>query len=53
VPVVQDHKAVTKYPTKRNGEGEYVRDTSECRACRDARRVVRKAEKEAAKATAA
>jgi transposase-like protein len=47
-PSCKDTKPVTKYPTKRNGDGEYVRDTSECRACRDARRVARKAEKEAA-----
>lgn len=40
---------ITKYPTKRNAEGEYVRDTTECRSCRDARRVVRKTERQAAK----
>jgi hypothetical protein len=52
-PSCKTTKSVTKYPTKRNAEGEYERDLAECRECRDARRATRKAEREAAKATAA
>jgi hypothetical protein len=52
-PSCKTTKPVTKYPTKRNAEGEYERDLAECRECRDARRAARKAEKDAAKATAA
>jgi hypothetical protein len=52
-PSCKATKPVTKYPTKRNAEGEYERDLAECRECRDARRATRKAEREAAKATAA
>jgi hypothetical protein len=52
-PSCKTTKPVTKFPTHRNAEGEYVRDTAECRECRDARRATRKAEREAAKATAA
>jgi hypothetical protein len=52
-PLCKTTKPVTKYPTQRNAEGEYVRALAECRDCRDARRATRKAEKDAAKATAA
>ncbi len=52
-PSCKTTKPVTKYPTQRNAEGEYVRALDECRECRDARRATRKAEKAAAKATAA
>lgn len=52
-PACKTAKAVTKFPTKRNAEGEYVRDLDACRECRDAARAVRKAEREAAKAAAA
>jgi hypothetical protein len=52
-PACKAAKAVTKFPTKRNAEGEYVRDLDACRECRDAARATRKAEREAAKATAA
>lgn len=33
----------TKFPTTRTKDGEYVRSTAECRACRDARRAAAKA----------
>ncbi len=33
---------VTKFPTTRTKDGEYVRSTGECRACRDARRAAAK-----------
>lgn len=52
-PACKAARAVTKYPTKRNAEGEYVRDLDVCRECRDTARASRKAEREAAKATAA
>ncbi len=52
-PACKTAKAVTQFPTKRSAEGEYVRDLDACRECRDAARAVRKAEREAAKATAA
>lgn len=52
-PSCKTTKPVTKYPTVRNAQGEYVRSLDECRPCRDERRAARKAEKEAAKATAA
>ena len=42
----------TKFGTSRDGEGGYVRD-DECRACRDARRAAKRAEREASKANAA
>jgi hypothetical protein len=35
-------KPITKYPTVRDAEGEYVRSLDECRACRDARRTAKK-----------
>ena len=52
-PSCKTTKPVTKYPTVRNAQGEYVRSLDECRPCRDERRAARKAEKEAAKAIAA
>lgn len=52
-PSCKTTKPVTKYPTVRNAQGEYVRSLDECRPCRDERRAARKAEREAAKATAA
>lgn len=51
--VCQQNLPLVKFPTARNAEGTYERDTTECRTCRDARRATRKAEKDAAKATAA
>ncbi len=44
---------VTKFPTARTAEGTYERDTTECRGCRDSRRAAQKAERDAAKVTAA
>ena len=44
-PSCRKQLPVTKYPTKRNAEGEYVRALDECRTCRDARRQARSDEK--------
>lgn len=52
-PACKTTKPVVKFPTKRNSEGEYVRDLDACRECRDAHRAARKAEREAAKESAA
>lgn len=44
-PACRKSLPVTKFPTRRNAEGEYERDTAECRSCRDARRAAKKAAK--------
>lgn len=45
--------SVRKFPTRRNTEGAYERALSECRDCRDDRRKSQRAEKDAAKTSAA